>query len=475
MDTVSKFKLIAATALVSLTLNLTNVLAEGGDDSRALLDLLVKKGLLTNQEAADVAAKIRKDVADNSGYKIKTGSWMKELKFYGDARLRYEMRSGQNSVFRSPTAVNPSSGAVSTTTFGDSLTRERFRYRLRIGATALFTDNFGGGLQLETSTNPRSTNVTFGDEASGNSTSPFGKASDLVQVGKIYLDWSPTDWVTLTGGRMGNPLMTSLMVWDGDICPEGSAEKFKYKYNDNLELFSTLGQFFYDDKNPDEPLFSGTAGVGGEDAWLFAQQFGAKYSFNKDTSLTLAPVFYVYAGPGDSFTARFDGTAQTAGAVNDLAINDLLVVEIPFEFKWLMMNQKLKLFGDVAVNARGSDRADHAGRPDMQDQDMAYQAGLQWGEARTKGEWEAQVYWMHKELYALDPNLTDSDMFDSKLNLEGVVLGVKYNFTDFLSGAITYAFADRIEESLPTTFTGDIGINPLNEYQILQLDLSCKF
>jgi hypothetical protein len=444
-----------------------------GDDTRALVDTLVKKGLLTNQEAADVVAKNRKDVLANSGYQIKVGSWIKELKLVGDARLRYEYREGQSTAFTSPTAINPSATAFSTTSNGDTLARERWRYRLRFGAEATFTDEFKGGLRLETSSNPRSTNITFGDETAGNG--PFGKTSDGIFVGLAYLEWHPVEWATLIGGKMNNPLMTSLMVWDGDINPEGAAQKFTYKLNDDLELFANLGQFIYDDKSTDEPLASAGAVTGGNDSWIFAQQFGARYSINKDTSIALAPIVYAYSGPGDTFTGRFDGTGAAAGAAQDIAINDLLIVEIPMEFKFQLMDTKMKLFSDVAVNARGEERARHAGRTDQDGNNLAYQAGLTFGEAKGKGGWEAQAYWMHKELYALDPNLTDSDLFDSKLNLEGVVFGIKYNFTDFLTGSITYAMADRINHNLPTTFTGDIAVNPLSDYRILQCDLLWKF
>ncbi len=458
-----KMKASFAVGAMLLTAGVGQLFAQG-DDSRALIDMLVKKGLLTNQEAADVAVKIREDVAKDSGYRIKVGSWVKELQLFGDARLRYEYREGQTG-FAPGSAGGPVAGSQ-----GDTLSRERYRYRLRFGALAKFTDDFSAGLRLETSTNNRSTNVTFGDDAG-----PFGKASDGINIGQIYLNWAPADWVTLTGGKMPNPLMTTSMVWDPDLNPEGAAEKFKYAVNDHVEVFATLGQFLYDNVNPSNPL--GNTSPNRSDPFMFANQVGATYKFSKDVSLTLAPVAYVYTGSGQHFaTVAVPNFTGSDVAGSSTALDKLLVVEIPLEFKWRMLNQPWKIFGDFAVNANGKDRAHLAGDYVNDNNVYAYQVGAGVGSAAKKGGWEAKAFWQHTDLYALDPNLVDSDIFDSRLNMEGFVLSATYAFTDFLSGSITYARADRANKNLYTVTAGDVsGVNPLNDYQLLQLDLNWKF
>lgn len=481
-------KAFLVAGLLLLAMGTWTTLFAQGDDSRALIDVLAKKGLLTNQEAADVAAKINENATKDSGYRIKVGSWIQELRISGDARLRYEYREGQTARLTSPTAINPSPMAINQTSYGDTEALERWRWRLRLAAEAKFTDDFTGGLGVEPSANDRSGNVTFGGNPSGvgaagggsaGTPGPFGKGSNGINLSLIYLEWHPTEWVTLTGGRMRNPLMTSLMVWDPDLTPEGARETFKYDVNDKLQLFATLGQFMYDDKAVDNPIASPTALNGGADAWLFAEQFGLKYSFNKDTNIKLAPVLYTYSGPGDSYLARFDGTSpNAANPYADVAINDLRVVEVPLEFNWTMWQQKFKLFGDVAVNTAGAARADHAGRPDKENQNLAYMAGVTWGEAKHKGNWEVSAWWQHTELYALDPNLVDSDIFDYRENLQGIVFDIKYCFTENVFGEIRYARADRVDNTLPTTATSDFNIqtiDPITKYQLLQVDLNWKF
>ena len=41
------------------------------------------------------------------------------------------------------------------------------------------------------------------------------------------------------------------------------------------------------------------------------------------------------------------------------------------------------------------------------------------GQLKAKIDWEIRAWWQHAEQYALDPNLVDSDIFDSRVNDEG--------------------------------------------------------
>src|SRR5436190_16382102 len=64
-------------------------------DSGALLDLLVKKHLITDQEAEEVRGELTRDAATTAAGKWKLSSPITEIELYGDARLRYEVRTGQ--------------------------------------------------------------------------------------------------------------------------------------------------------------------------------------------------------------------------------------------------------------------------------------------------------------------------------------------------------------------------------------------
>ena len=112
-------------------------------DSSALLDILVKKKVISDQEAEEVRADLMKEYTTTSASKINISAPVKELKIYGDTRMRYEYRAAQSQA-------NPS----------DSSNADRFRYRLRLGMDVKLVDNWFFGTRLETSTSPRSSNVT---------------------------------------------------------------------------------------------------------------------------------------------------------------------------------------------------------------------------------------------------------------------------------------------------------------------------
>jgi hypothetical protein len=188
---------------------------------------------------------------------------------YGDARMRFESRSGEDSAVAGD----------------DRMERNRWRYRMRAGARMEFTDNFRAGVQLETGPSGRSSNVTFGDDAG-----PWGKSSDSIFLGLIYLNWTPTDWFDATIGRQANPFHVTSLVWDGDLAPEGLSQSFKYKAG-KMDLFATFGQFVYDDSNPDNPFGAG----GFSDAFLFVNQIGGRFNVSKDTSVRIAPALNVHA------------------------------------------------------------------------------------------------------------------------------------------------------------------------------------
>src|SRR5438045_470325 len=194
------FVLIAAT----VSLMIGSALAEA-QDAGALLDLLVKKRLITDQEAEEVRGELTRDATTTAAGKWKISAPITEIELYGDARMRYEVRTAEAGL---PDRITPS---------GEHTQRDRARYRLRLGLRGTLADDWFFGLRLETSSNPRSTNVTIGDEASGG---PFSKGSDGVNVGQAYPGYKGIRRLTLTAGRMPNPLVTTYMLWDADINPE---------------------------------------------------------------------------------------------------------------------------------------------------------------------------------------------------------------------------------------------------------------
>jgi hypothetical protein len=282
----------------------------------------------------------------------------------------------------------------------------------------------------------------------------------------------------------------------------------------SADLFATLGQFVYQDTTP----ASGNAifgGVSDNNAYLMAWQAGLIYHITKDVSAEIAPVLYNYVGHGTGsvgYYGPFVGqgepnglqfTNQTlssstlpgtvTGSYNQTGLNNLFIFELPEEVNFKLGPLNAKVFGDFGMNLEGDQRARaafnaapaafHSGV--QLGQDIAYQAGmavgnnlgLAYGSTPRKGTWEARAYWQHVEQYALDPNLLDSDFFEGRGNLEGLYTALAYSVSDAVIGTVRYGWAERIDKNLGTGgYNADLPLpNPVNKYQILQLDVTWKF
>ncbi|CAN5764368.1 hypothetical protein BH20VER1_BH20VER1_06760 [soil metagenome] len=471
-----KYTLVALAASLLLA-----PLVAQAQEAGALLDLLVRKGIVSDQEAEEIRTELTKEFATTPAGKMKLSTPITELELYGDGRVRYEIRNG-NSGAPSTLVANPN----------DAQQRNRHRYRLRLGLRGTLVDDWFFGLRIETSASARSTNVTFGDDAG-----PFGKTSDAAYVGQLYLGYRGIPGLTLTAGRLPNPFVTTSMVWDGDINPEGLSQQYKRTFaiqrgGDagpmNIDLFANFGQFVYDDQNPENPIgapaVSGGRRVPENDAYLFGYQLGARFNFTKTVYFQLAPTVYHYSGYGNDFNTFYSGdpsfrntaTPPAVVARNQTGINSLLIFNMPAEFGFTVRETiPVRIFSDFAVNLDAEDRARAAGRPGEDDERYAYMVGVSVGRIRAKKDWQLQAWWQHAEQFSLDPNLVDSDIFDSRLNIKGFAVQAGYALSDAVTFNLTYAYGEQINNRLGTGGIGDIGVNPVREYQLFQADLNFKF
>ncbi|MGB7767696.1 MAG: putative porin [Verrucomicrobiia bacterium] len=531
--------------------------ADSTNTTDPLLDLFIKKGFVTQQEAEQVEAEAESNQTNQlanaafppSKWKISEG--IKNVELFGDIRLRYEDRSAEDPA-------------------GNSIDLQRFRYSVRVGLRGDAFDNFYYGVRLDTGANPRSSFVTLGTSANSSPyQGPFGKSNSGINIGQVYLGWRPWDWLDLTVGRMPNPLYTTPLVWSGNISPEGFAEHLKYTVGP-ADFFATLGQFLYADFNPDSAskglgigLVSGTSSGPGsgqktDNIFMFAWQGGFNYHITTNTSAKIAATLYNYMGlqpssgntavspyfgdpyvgegayylyggpsalnpgyvpgasgyaPGQTFNGGYNagGYGSVSFPFNQVGLNHLLVVEVPFEFNFKISRLDARVFGDFAYNLQGAQRAEDAANaysqillqnspthisggqaiatnfPAQTSDVKAYQIGfdigsrdslgLVGGTASRRHAWEVKTYWQHIEQYSLDPNLLDTDFFEGVENLQGIYVAAAYSFTDNLIGALRWGHASRINKLLGTGGSGqDIPqINPINDFDIYQVDLTLRF
>ena len=486
-----------------------------------LLDILLKKGILTEQEAQQVQAEVARRTNGTTAAAMESkwniGKAIKNVELFGDVRFRYEHRQ----------ADLPS---------GDRLELDRERYAIRFGLRGDVFDDFYYGLRVETSANPRSTWISFGTSASGIPyQGPFGKSTASLAIGQAYVGWRPADWVDLTLGKMPNPLFTSSMVWDGDLNPEGTAEHFKHSVG-NADFFANFGQFLYQDVNPSYAspnlLIGQFRAPSADSTFLLAWQGGLTYHFTENVSAKVAATLYDYLGGGatnvtpyfgDLFVGEGSylgpGSAQpvyglsgypASGALtyngypnNQNAVNHLFVLEIPFEVNFKFKHVDARVFGGVAYNFDGGKRAEEAAAgyaywlglnggkvaafSPQRDDVWAYQIGLAIGSTNSLGlvsgstcrkhAWELRTYWQHVEQYALDPNLLDSDFFEGRGNMEGIYAAIAYGLTDNLILTGRYGYGTRINDKLGTGGSNQDmpQVNPIDEFSLLQFDLTLKF
>jgi len=509
---------LGTAALVGLFLSAAY--AQQADPMDELLDKLKAKGVLSDdeyqalkkaredeqieqrqerrrqaQQAAQQAEKEQKQAEEAAKKpKFDASPGIRSIQLFGDVRLRYESREATTNHPLPPVAALGGP---------DSETLDRWRYAVRIGIRGDLVDDWFYTLRLDTSTNPRSSWVTFGNNSTTLGGAPYGKGGDGINVGQAYIGWRATPWFTIQAGKMANPMYTTPMVWDPDINPEGLAERFNIPVNDKLGVFANFGQYVYQFASPN----STSGGFGGisTNGYQYASQAGLTYTLNQQTSAKAAVSFYSYSGLSappptfqvnqnpNGFYGPFAFGPQTtlpiaAGNGFNNGVNNLRYLEFPWEVNFPIGSGGIlgRAFGDIAYNTQADQRALHGSYAVAGSQGLAWQLGLSVGTsigltmnqvAAKKGTWEARAYWQQIDLNSLDPNLIDSDFFEGRPNLQGLFLAFAYSPTDAIITTVRFGEAHRINELAPTPGSNqDLpNVQPITSYKLLQLDLTWKF
>jgi hypothetical protein len=494
--------------LCLLALASSMALAIGGanaQESSALIDALVRKGVLTDQEAEEIRADLSKEFATSPAGKINIGSWVQELRLGGDLRLRYQYDDQERQV--------ASSNHVDQ--------RSRWRFRLRLNADFKLANNFYGGVQLST-----------GQAAdSGNQTFENGFDDYNIFISKAFLGWRPIDGIDIIAGKQDNPLYTTDLVWDPDITPTGLVEKVELHklfgwgsggetvgYSKEgkapppppeeppsplkFELSFIAGQYIFDD-NLEYGEFDDTRTLDNDaanDAYYFVEQlkFGVK---GKNWSFTIAPGFLATnaaAVLGLTGERQFNDQLGDEIADNNFfvlgATRDLYILTVPGDFTIRAGDLPITLYWDFAYNVAGDDRFDlyeidpvtgdldpivdangNRVSPSITD-NLAWLVGIRIGQNKKPGDWSVFGDFRQVGISSIDPNINDSDWALSNLNMQGFKFGAAYSFTDFLTAAITgFVTWNLTEDLVGGQVTGNNAIGRANTVKTLQVDLSYRF
>jgi polyhydroxyalkanoate synthesis regulator phasin len=418
-------------------------------DSGPLLDLLVKKGVINDQEAENLRAELTKDFAANSSAgKLNVGSHITEFKLSGDFRFRHQIETQ----------------APETATGSNLVTNERTRERLRFrfNGDVLMQKGWGGGFSLET--------AQAAD--SGNQTIENGNDDYNIYLARAYLSYQYSRNLGFVMGRQRNPFYTTDLIWDSDINPGGLTELYTIPFAGKNTLEFRASQTVMDDSPESDNTLSARAR---RDAWMFYQQavythwFGSDALGNKVNSLIFAPGYMTY---NDSTL-----TGLTNENPANTSTDGLSILVFAGEANWknlIGQGSTFKLYWDSGYNLEAGTRVREVyglTNPAIDEDPLAWLIGVGYGKGTGKlqGDYAFKLDYRVIGLGAVDPNINDSDFAFGKLNQKGFKASAVYNVTDFASLSATYFNTTDIQQKLTYALAN------LDHSQTLQIDLVVKF
>ena len=424
-----KFVLVVSTMAGSLV----TLRAQSSD---ALLNKLVSKGILTQQEADEL--KKESEAGFDKAYRTRAGlpEWVTSLKFYGDVRGRFDGIYIDNDAHNAP-----------------NNDRNRMRYRLRVGATATFQDNLEMGFRL---TSGEAQGGFGGDPISGNASFQDNGSKKFLWVDIAYGKWTPikNDTWQLSGtiGKMENPFVFSPIVFDDDYTPEGIGLNSTYNLNKNHALKFAGGFFWLDEisqgsQSDHDPFLLGIQ-ARWDAKWTEALESSAGLGFlaiTDEQSLTNSSVPNLNVGN----TRNADGTLaeEFTPVIFDAALTYL------FEpFGGYKTRFPLKVGGIVIHN------------PGASDDNIGYELGITAGKSGNKGTWDLSYRWRYVEHDAWFEELLDSDFaafyqagfpnagigagYRAGTNLRGHIFRASYSPADAFNLSISYYLTEAIDGSV---------------------------
>jgi hypothetical protein len=444
-------------------------------DSGPIIDKLVAKGLLSDQEGEDLRAEMLRDFGTTSPGKLDISSAVTKLKISGDARVRYQF---DNEI--------PNTNNSAANLAANDRDRNRYRYRVRLGLEAELGPKWTAATRLETASGATSTNADL-----GNNTDNFGKTGDEVYFGQAYLNFKDTgvlnsDSIDVRVGKLPhkffNPGVNGFWI-DSDINFEGAAEEIVYSdigLKDS-KLSTRAGQFILNNNAASANINSGAPGVASgatvEPSLLLMGQ--VEYATK---SWKVAPTIVAFAAPAahDKSVTAVTSTSTIQGQNSDTTVyNDLATVLVPFEYSMKLGGKPLAFYATAGYNLSGEQRAQRlaaavtpAQRAAVDDDAMIYNAGVRYGENKLAGDYQLVAEYRHVGNGSYSSLLLDSDFNGGFLNGEGAILSGTYSFTSAVTSTITYFNSFNIENNRVAGLSRGNGFGAA---QVLQIDLSAKF
>jgi hypothetical protein len=333
--------------------------------------------------------------------------WLDDLYFGGDFRLRYEYRR-----------TNPDTG--------DSDSRGRARFRLRFWVKKYWMDKqmeVGFRLASGSSSSATSTNQTL--------TGTFSEKQ--IWIDRAYATYKP-EWLKgleITAGKFANPFVSTGLVWDSDVNPEGAYAAYSTKLDDAFKVFGAAGYMILSEN-----------GNYDDDVYLWAYQAGMAWDFMEGCNWTMAATWYDY---DHESTPPLQSTDSFA------------MVNLTNKMKVQVMDFTVGGFFDWVHNCDEN-------ASDDQDYRDGFLADLYVGQNLKKaGGWKVGGQYGYIERDCTPGNLNDQDFIQGfgGTDAKGCVVYMAYNVTDFLTL--------KAKQFITETITTD------REQCLTQVDLVWKF
>ena len=432
-------------------------------DSGPLIDLLVKKGVVNDQEAENLRAELTRDFAANtSAGKLDLSSRIQRFTLAGDVRIRYQYDNEVANNFNSPVGPNND--------------RSRYRYRFRFGPTVQLANNWIAGFRLETANGSTSTNDDFGAAGSQN----FAKDGNTAYVGQAWIQYAATrkfgiDKLDIRVGKYAHPFFTPGVngFWiDTDINPEGLSEELVF--NDvigKLALSIRGGQYLLSNNARTTGRTTGFLNTPST-LWIFQTELGNPATFR------IAPTVVAFAG--QEVTGMTLNQADSSATTN---YDNLFTVLLPAEYNLKLFEKPLAVYATYGVNLKGEERSDYlySGAPgadnvpvlttaagDPSSYNQMFNLGVRYGAAKIAGDLQLTAEYRYIEPGAYTAILLDSDFNAGRTNGAGFILSAAYNWTDAVSSTVTFFKSENIDKNS----SGSVGYHKAD---VLQFDLSAKF
>jgi hypothetical protein len=410
----------------------------------------------TGQIEKEELAQMMKEILDDAKAAPALPAWMKNLKFFGDFRLRMEHIDANGR--RSQWAGGP----------GTPKDRNRIRTSLRFGFIKTWWDEqMEVGFRLATGD---AWNVAGGaDPTSTNQTMTGDFDKKRIWIDLMYAKYKPK-WakgLEIAGGKVLNPVKTRTMItWDSDINPEGLYVDYVAPFFGDFKPYAQIGFWMVNENGQRDSNGAGVTPI--RDSEMLSYSMGFDWQIMDALQWFFGVTYYKWYNADCStggWLGRWGSDGQWAGNGGGVlpyagyASADFGILELTTKVDWKMdflptPLQKWSAWFTYVRNCRddysynknpsglGGIGADRHFKSDPN----AYGVGIQVGENKKKNDFSFMYSFFYIEANSVVPGMSDADLRVGPLggNSQGHMFKGIYNIDDFLTVAGTILFAQPI-------------------------------